>query len=189
MTNQNTTIVAGLIMMAAILSVSVTYSTAFAQESEREMKLDKRPLHTGTYLVGSGAAISEDDNAMRSHFRMGIVETQTNDNGHTEYEVKRGVFVVAKHDQRQHFSVIADSWEVSVSPNQKSFDASGTVENQEGKVFDVELSGEEISNLEHGTLYFVTGTATNDDGEVYELFYISPLVERIPSIPSTSDGI
>lgn len=175
-------------MMAAILSVSVTYSTAFAQESEREMKLE-RPLHGGTYLAGSGAAVSEDDNAMRSHFRMGIVETQTNDNGHTEYEVKRGVFVVGKHDNRQHFSVIADSWEVSVSPNQKSFDASGIVENQEGKIYDIEISGEEISNLENGILYFVTGTAINDNGEVYNIFYISPLVERISSIQSTSDRI
>lgn len=188
MTNQNRTILAGVIMMAAILSVSVTYSTAFAQESEREMKLE-RPLHTGTYLAGSGAAVSEDDNAKRSHFRMGIVETQTNDNGHTEYEVKRGVFVVAKHDNRQHFSVIADTWEVSFSPNQKSFDASGTVQNREGKIYDIEISGEEISNLEYGTLYFVTGTAINEDGEVYDIFYISPLVERIPSIQSTSEGI
>lgn len=189
MTNQNKTIFAGLIMMAAILSVSITYSTAFAQDPEREMKLGERPLHTGTFLGGSGAAVSEDDNAMRSHFRMGIVETQTNDNGHTEYEVKRGVFFVGKHDNPQHFSVIANTWEVSVSPNQKSFDASGTVENQEGKTYDIEISGDEISNLEHGTLYFVIGTATNDDGEVYELFYISPLVERTPSIESASDGI
>jgi hypothetical protein len=185
MTNQNRTIVAGLIMMAAILSVSVTYSTAFAQEPEREMKLGERPLHTGTYLAGSGAAVSEDDSAMRSHFRMGIVETQTNDSGHTEYEVKRGVFFVGKHDNRQHFSVIADTWDVSISPNQKSFDASGTVENQEGKIYEIEISGDEISNLEHGTLYFVTGTATNDDGEVYELFYISPLIERTPSAESS----
>ena len=188
MTNQNRTIVAGLIMMAVILSISVTYSTAFAQEPERGMKLE-RPLHTGTFLVGNGVAVSEDDNAMRSHYRMGIVETQTNDNGHTEYEVKRGVFVVAKHDNRQHFSVIADTWEVSVSPNQKSFDASGTAENQEGKTWEIEMSGDEISNLEYGTLYFVTGTATSDEGEVYDLFYISPLVERTPSIQSTSDGI
>lgn len=188
MTNQNRTIVAGLIMMAAILSVSVTYSTAFAQEPQREMK-PERHLYAGTFLVGSGVAVSEDDNAMRSHYRMGIVETQTNDNGHTEYEVKRGVFFVGKHDNRQHFSVIADTWEVSVSPNQKSFDASGTVESQEGKVFDLEISGEEISNLEHGTLYFVSGTATNAEGEVYDLFYISPLVERTPSIQSTSDRI
>jgi hypothetical protein len=186
MTNQNKTIIAGLIMMTAILSVSVTYSTAFAQESDRGVKPER--LHTGTYLAGSGAAVSEDDNAMRSHFRMGIVQTQTNDNGHTEYEVKRGVFVVAKHDNRQHFSVIADSWEVSVSPNQKSFDASGIVENQEGKIYDIEISGDEISNLENGTLYFVTGTATNE-GEVYDLFYISLLVERIPSIQSASDRI
>ena len=185
MTNQNKTIIAGLIMMAAILSVSITYNTAFAQESEREIKLQEMPLRTGTFLAGSGVAVSEDDNAMRSHFRMGIVETQTNDNGHTEYEVKRGIFFVGKHDYRQHFSVIGDTWEMSVSPNQKSFDASGTVENQEGKTLEVKLSGDEISNLEYGTLYFVTGTATNDDGEVYDLFYISPLIEKIPSIDSS----
>ena len=167
-------------MMAVILSVSITYNNAFAQGQEREVNLEERPLRTGTFLVGSGAAVSEDDNAMRSHFRMGIVETQTNDSGHTEYEVKRGVFFVGKHDNRQHFSVIADTWKVSVSPNQKSFDASGTVKNQEGKTWEIEMSGNEISNLEYGTLYFVTGTATSDDGEVYDLFYISPLVERIP---------
>lgn len=188
MTNQNKTIVAGLMVMVAILSVSVIFSTAFAQESEREIKLGERSHYSGTFLVGSGVAVSEEDNAMRSHFRMGIIETETNDNGHTEYEVKRGGFFVGKHDDRQHFSVIADTWKVSVSPNQKSFDASGKVENEKGKTYDIEISGDEISNLEYGILYFVTGTAINDDGEVYDLFYISPLVERIPSIES-SDGI
>ncbi|MEJ2259989.1 MAG: hypothetical protein P8X78_05730 [Nitrosopumilaceae archaeon] len=187
MTNQNKTIFAGLIMMAAILSVSITYDNAFAQGQEREVNLEERPLRTGTFLVGSGAAVSEDDNAMRSHFRMGIVETQTNDSGHTEYEVKRGVFFVGKHDNRQHFSVIADTWKVSVSPNQKSFDASGQVENQEGLVYEVEISGEEISDLENGNLYFVSGTATGN-GEVYELFYISGLVDRT-AIQSASSGI
>ena len=185
MTNKNKTIFAGLIMMVAILSVSITYNTAFAQEPERERKLEEQPLRTGTFLVGNGVAVSEEDNAMRSHFRMGIVETKTNDNGHTEYEVKRGVFFVGNHDNRHHFSMVADTWEISVSPNQKSFDASGMVENQDGKTWEIEISGDEISNLENGTLYFVKGTATNDDGEVYDLFYISPLVERIPSIQSS----
>ena len=171
-------------MMAAILSVSVTYSTAFAQESDIERKSADR-LHIGTFLAGSGAAVSEDDNAMRSHFRMGIIESQTDDNGHTEYEVKRGVFIVGKHDNREHFSVIPDTWEVSVSPNMKSYDASGKVENSEDKVYEVEVSGDEISNLEHGSLYYVSGTATSDKGEVYDLFYISALVERTPSIEST----
>ena len=116
-----------------------------------------------------------------------MVESQTNDNGHTEYEVKRGVFAVAKHDHRQHFSVIADTWEVSVSPNEKSFDASGTVENQEGKTYEIEISGDELSNLEHGILYFVSGTAIGEDGEVYDLFYISALVERNPSLQTSSE--
>ena len=188
MTNQNKTIFAGLIMMAAILSVSLTYSSAFAQEPEREMKSNERHLYTGTFLVGNGVAVSEDENALRSHFRMGIVESQTDDSGHAEFEVKRGVFFAGKHDDRQHLTVIADTWEVSVSPNQKSFDASGTVENQEGEVYEIEISGDEISNLEQGTLYYVTGTATDDD-EVYDLFYISALAEKTPSIQPASDGI
>jgi len=176
-------------MMAAVLSLSLTYDSAFAQESEIEKKSTDRYLYSGTFLAGSGVAVSEDDNALRSHFRMGIVESETNDNGQTEYKVNRGVFFAGKHDDRQHFSVIANTWEVSVSPNQKSFDAAGEVENQEGKIYEIEISGDEISNLEHGTLYYVTGTATGDDGKVYDLFYISALVERIPSIQTASDEI
>ena len=174
-------------MMTAILSISLTYSSAFAQESERDFKSEERHRYFGTFLAGSGAAVSQEDNAMRSHFKLGIVELQTNDNGHTEYEVKRGVFAVAKHDQRQHFSVIADTWQVSLSPNGKSFDASGTVENQEGKTYEIEISGDELSNLVHGALYFVSGIATGEDGEVYDLFYISALVERTPTIQSSSE--
>ena len=171
-----------------MLSVSLTYSSAFAQESDTEVKPAERHLRIGTFLVGTGAAVSEDENGLRSHFKMGIVESQTDDSGHTEYEVKRGVFAVGKHDERQKYTVITDTWEVSVSPNEKSFDASGNVENEEGKVFEVEISGDEISGLEHGTLYYVTGTATGDDGQEYDLFYISALVERTPSIQSTSGG-
>ena len=189
MTNQNKTIFAGLIMMAAILSVSITYNTAFAQESDLRAEVTDRPIHPGTYLAGSGVVVNEDDNAFRSHFRMGIVESQTTDNGHIEYDVKRGVFLVGKHDDRQNYSVIPDTWQLSVSPNMKSFDASGKVENKEGKVYDVQISGDEISSLEHGNLYYVTGTVTGPDGEVYELFYISALTDRTPSIQTDSSGI
>ncbi len=172
-----------------MLSVSFTYSTAFAQESELRVERTDRPNYFGTFLVGNGAAVGEDDSGWRSHFKMGIFETETDDSGHTEYEVKRGVFAVGKQDERRFYSVIPDTWEVSVSPNMKSFDASGKVENQEGEIYDVEISGDEISNLQHGNLYYVTGSATGSDGEEYNLFYISALVERNPSTQTTSSGI
>ncbi len=189
MTTKNKTIFAGLIMMAAMLSVSFTYTTAFAQESDLRIERADRPIHIGTFLVGNGAAVGEDDSGWRSHFKMGIVESESNDSGHTQYEVKRGVFAVGKHNERHLYSVISDTWEVSVSPNMKSFDASGKVENQEGKVYDVEISGDEISDLQHGTLYYVSGTATGSDGEEYDLFYISALVEKTPSTQATTSGI
>lgn len=186
MTNQNKTIFAGLIMMTVILSLSVTYSTAFAQESDVEIR--DRPIQSHTILGGAGAAVGDDDQGWRSHFRMGIVESQNDDpDAHTEYTVNRGVFIVGKYDNRHYYSVIPDTWEMSVSPNEKSFDASGKVENKEGKIFDIEISGDEISDLQNGTLYFVTGTAVGDDEE-YDLFYISALKERIPSIHTTSSG-
>lgn len=187
MTKSNKTIFAGLALMAVLISTSVVYETAFAQEFEKERKLSDRPMHMGTFLAGSGAAVSEEDKPWRSHFRMGLEEVQTDDNGHAQYDVKRGVFAVGKHDERHVFSVISDTWQISVSPNEKSFDASGQVENQDGLVYEVEISGDEISDLENGSLYFVSGTATGN-GEVYELFYISGLVDRT-AIQSASSGI
>ncbi|MDH3677414.1 MAG: hypothetical protein OEQ12_03845 [Nitrosopumilus sp.] len=183
MTNQNKTIYAGLIMMAAILSVSVTYSTAFAQVLDLETEAIERPLGPHTFLVGTGVAVGEDDQGWRSHFRMGIVqESETTDvDAHTEYKVKRGVFIVGKYDTRLNFSVIPDTWQISASPNMKSIDASGTVENRDGKFYDIEISGEKISDLQDGNLYYVTGTATGADSEVYDLFYISALAEKTPS--------
>lgn len=188
MTKSNKTIFAGLIMMAVLLSSSVVYNTAFAQNLERERQLSDRPLNIGTILVGSGAAVSEDNHAWRSHFKMGIEEVQTVDNGHTEFEVKRGVFVIGNPDQRHVLSVMSDTWQVSVSPNEKSFEASGNVENEDGQIYEIEISGEEISILEHGNLYYVAGTATNSEGEVFNLFYISALIDRT-SIETTSGGL
>jgi len=188
MTKSNKTIFAGLVMMTALLSSSVVYNTAFAQEFERERPQTDRLPQMGAYLAGSGAAVSEDQQGWRSHFRMGLEETEASNNGHTEYNVKRGVFAVGKHDQRNTFSVVSETWSLSVKQNDKSFDASGKVENQEGKVYDVEISGDKISSLAYGNLYYITGTATGSDGEVYDLFYISAMIDRT-SIPTTTSGI
>ena len=187
MTKPNKTIFAGLVMMAALLSSSIVYNTAFAQEFERERPQTDRLPQMGTYLAGSGAAVSEDEQGWRSHFRMGLEESQTSDNGHTEYMVKRGVFAVGKHDQRHVFSIVSETWSLSVNQNDKSFDASGKVENQDGKVYDVEISGDKISGLAQGNLYYITGTATGSD-DVYDLFYISAMIDK-PSIQTASSGI
>ena len=176
--------------MAAMLSVSVSYSTAFAQESDLEAEAVERLVHPKTILAGTGAAVGEDDQGWRSHFRMGIVsEPQTGDsNSDTEYTVKRGMFIVGKQDNRHFYSVVPDTWKMEVRPDKENFAASGTVENKEGKTYDVKIEGEKISDLQNGNLYYVLGIASNEDGDVYELFYISPLVERDPSIKSTFRG-
>ena len=173
--------------MSAMLSLSISYNNAFAQQSDLEVEVVDRPVHSRTILVGAGAVVGEDDQGWRSHFRMGIVsEPQIDDsNSDAELTVKRGMFVVGKHDTRQFYSVIPDTWEIQVRSDEGNFEASGTVENKEGKVFDVKVEGEKISDLQKGNLYYVTGSATNDDGDVYDLFYISALVEKEPSIKNS----
>ena len=188
MTKQNKIIFAGLLVLTALLSTSIVFNTVSAQEFDRERPQSERIIPLGIYLAGSGAEVSEDNQGWRSHFRIGLEKTESNDNGHTNYEAKRGVFVVGKHDQRHSFSVIPNTWEISVNQNEKSFDASGKAENLEGIVYDIDLSGEEISDLTNGNLYYVKGTATGPDGEVYNLFYISSMVDR-SSIQTTQNGI
>ena len=188
MTKQNKTIFAGLLVLTAVLSTSIVLNSASAQEFDRERPQSDKMIPMGIYLAGNGAAVSEDNQGWRSHFRMGLAETDSDDNGHTNYEVKRGIFAVGKHDQRHGLSVIPDTWEVSMNQNEKSFDASGKAENREGIVYDVDLSGEEISDLTNGNLYYVKGTATGPDGEMFYLFYISAMVDR-SSIQTTTSGI
>jgi hypothetical protein len=182
MTTQNKIVFAGLIMVATMLSISVTYNTAFAQVSD--VSTD-RPIHPHTVFGGVGAAVSEDGEGKRSYFRMGIVPVTDSE---TEFEVKRGTFMVGgiNHDNREKYSVIADSWQITVSADKASFDASGQAENEDGEIYDVSISGDKISDLENGDLYYVTGTATGDDGEVHDLFYISVIKERIRSADTTS---
>ena len=168
--------------MAAVLSISATYNTAFAQESD--VPTD-RPIHPHTVFGGMGAAVAEDGEGKRSFFKMGIVQVADSE---TEFEVKRGAFMVGsvKHDSREKYSVIAESWNITVSADKTSFDASGQAESEDGKIYDVSISGDKISDLENGDLYYVTGTATGDDGEVHDLFYISAIKERIRSVDTTS---
>ena len=178
-------------MMAAVLSVSATYNTAFAQVSDvsTDRKISDVPtdraLHPHTVFGGVGAAVAEDGEGKRSYFRMGIVPIGDSE---TEFEVKRGAFMVGtiKNDTREKYSVIADSWKITVSADKTSFDASGQAESEDSEIYDVVISGDKISDLENGTLYYVTGTATGDDGEVHDLFYISALKERTPPIDTTS---
>jgi hypothetical protein len=191
MTTNNKTIFAGLIMMAAVLSVSATYNTAFAQVSDvpTDRKISDVPMDRAnqphTVFGGVGAAVADDGEGKRSYFRMGLVPVSDSE---TEFEVKRGAFMVGsvKHDNREKYSVIADSWKITVSTDKTSFDASGQAEIEDGEIYDVIINGDRISTLENGDLYYVTGTATGDDGEVHDLFYISAIKERIRSVDTTS---
>lgn len=182
MKNQGKTIIAGLMVMAIMLSLSLTYSRAFAQESDIERQAVDKLTRPHTILAGTGAAVGEDNHGWRSHFRLGIVSENQDTSVTPEYQVKQGMFVVGKQDNRHVFSVITDTWTMSVRSDKTSFDASGTVENRDGKTLDVKITGEKIAELQQGNLYNVKGTASDVDGKVYDLFYFSTMYDRNPSI-------
>ena len=188
MQKQNKKIIAGLIVMAAMLSVSMTYSTAFAQETDLQRPVIEKHVRPHTVLVGTGAAVSADEQGWRSHFRMGIVSENQNTDVAQELKIKQGTFVVGKKDGRHVFSVIPDTWTIEIRDDKTSFDASGTVENREGKTFDVKITGEKIAELQHGNLYMVKGVAVSSDSDerTYDLFYISAMHDRSPSIRPAS---
>ncbi len=182
MKNQSKTIIAGLMVMAVMLSLSLTYSRAFAQESDIERQAVDKIVRPHTILTGTGAAVGEDNHGWRSHFRLGIISETPDTDVAPEYKVKQGMFVVGKQDNRHVFSVIPDTWTISVRSDKTSFDASGQVENRDGKIIDIKITGEKIAELQHGNLYNVKGTASDGDGKVYDLFYFSTMYDRNPSI-------
>jgi hypothetical protein len=173
MKNQSKTIIAGLLMLTMFTS-SIAYSNAFAQETDVEILPEHRPAVT--FMAGAGAAVSqEDDHGYRSHFKLGMVQVQDDDE--VQLEVKRGKFVAA----HKAYHIVPDTWKVEVSSDGEEFEASGIVENDEGNFIDIEIKGEKIRDLQRGALYYVTGEATDGETE-WDLYYISAMFERTPRI-------
>jgi len=155
-------------MAITLLTTSLMYSTAFAQESE--IDVDIQPM-LQTFLVGTGAVVSEDDHGIRSHFEMNLIVDASDE---TSYEISDGKFVAANRD----YVIISDTWTIKTSDDKTDFEASGVVEDIGGILFDVELQGEKIRTLDRGVLYSVTGSASNGEDK-YDLFYISALFDEL----------
>ena len=174
-------------MMLTLFAASVSYGAAFAQENVEDDSIvdTQRHLRPHSIVAGAGAVVNEDDQAHRSHFKLGLI--QESDSVDADYTVKRGKFVAGFQDNRHVFAIIPDTWIFEVN-SEDSFKASGIVENKDGEAYVVEISGEKIHDLQRGNLYYVTGLAYDDEKE-FDLFYIAAMFDRNPQIkPSPATG-
>jgi hypothetical protein len=89
--------------------------------------------------------------------------------------MSRGTIVISVNEERIAYSFMPDTWEIEVAEDGLTFEASGQVENSDGKVFDVSLNGYlggPVGFMKRiGTTWSVDGEMTGEDTE-YDLHYV-----------------
>lgn len=173
--------------MLTLLTTSMSFSSAIAETDERP---DKKRVHVKTILTGVGGAVDSEDHGHRSWFKIGMIPSSdtATDAASNEAQIKRGQFVIRDNDTREKYHVVPDTWSIDVRPDKSGFSAFGNVEDKNGDVFKVELSGEHLRDLANGKMYLVTGILSG--GEIsYELYYISAMFDRLPRIDSAPTDI
>jgi len=171
MKNEKKTIITGLAVMSVMLSVLATYNVAFAQESDDS---------SFTTLHATGALVDQaNNNGHRSTLWLGFEKdpANTEEDSDSDYEVNRATLVLRKYDDSKVFSfhifsVVPDSWTMTVNSDNTEFEATGEVHTGDGIVYDLEINGEFMSEMENGNLYLINGTFSGDD-ETYDIFFIS----------------
>lgn len=168
----------GLVLAAALVAAVVSSpSAAFAQESERREKFEKRldvvndsrPHRPGIH-VATGAGIATDTDTgenLRSGFRVIVQKLNGTEN---EFAVKRGVIGILVEGERVLYTMDPDSWQVFLSEDGHTFEASGQVQQEEG-TFDVTLNGYFAMHTRIGNLWSIEGTMQGEDKE-YKLHYV-----------------
>jgi hypothetical protein len=170
----------GLVLAAGLLvSVTISPTSALAQESDRKEKLDKRidrigddRLHRLGLHAAKGVGVATDVETgedYKSGFR---VLTQKVNGTDGEFAVKRGVIAISIEGERVFYTMIPETWSIVVSEDPLTFEARGQVQSEDGQVFDVSLNGYFAMHTRIGNLWSIEGTMEGEDKE-YELHYVA----------------
>lgn len=142
--------------------------------------------------VGVGAAVDNDGNLHRSHFRIDLTNamstnstsansTSTNSTG---YQVKKGqLFILEKG--RSAFKFIPETWRTDIADGKSSFTATGQVKDSKN-TFSVSLTGSKIRDVKNASLYRVDGKMSTN-GTEYDLHYISTFSKKNRSVEPLAD--
>jgi hypothetical protein len=157
------------VVVAAALVAAVSFAPIAASAQERPSGVD---IHR--FRTASGAGIATDIDP-GDDFRSAIRAIWTYNNSTDERTMTRGSIVISVDGERVGYQFVADTWELEVAEDGLTFEASGQVENSDGKVFDVSLNGYlggPVGFMKRiGTTWSVDGVMTGEDRE-YELHYV-----------------
>jgi hypothetical protein len=155
-------------VMAAALVATVSFAPITASAQEREVD-EVRRLRTA-----SGAGIATDI-ATGEDFRSAFRVIWHYDNNTDARTISRGNIVISVDGERVAYSLLPETWEIEVANGGLTFEASGQVQNGDGRKFDVTLNGYlggPVGFVKRvGTTWSVDGVMTGEERE-YNLHYV-----------------
>ncbi len=166
-----TAVMAGIILVAALSATAWFPSYAAAQNEDGQRRVG--------IVHGFGVAANSDtEQGTKTIFHMLIQPDDDEDTEETEYSLVRGVVGIVDDGEKVRYTMVPDTWDIAVSEEDETFEASGQVENEDGDEFDVQLTGTHGIDIENGAIWVIEGSLEGEDLE-YQLFYIA--LSRTPS--------
>ncbi|MBI5133161.1 MAG: hypothetical protein HZA83_00455 [Thaumarchaeota archaeon] len=175
------------------------------QKSNKELKskdekarLVPKPIRQVSVAIGIGvgAAVDNDGNLHRSHYRIDLAATSTNSTTNTNstgtnstiidsYQVKKGQVFILEKGSRGTYKIVPETWRIDITDGKAAFTATGQVKGG-NNTFDVSLTGTKIRDVKNGSLYRVDGKLSGNSTE-YELHYISTFSKKNRSVEPLAD--
>lgn len=167
-----------LVLAASILAaMAFQPGIASAQEIERNERVERtahrvdeiRDARSGYHGVkGAGVATDQESGEnYRSGFRFVVQKVNGSEN---EYEVKRGLIAISIDGERVYYTIVPDSWNVVLSEDRLTFEASGKV-GQGEETFEVNLNGYFAMHTRLGNLWSIQGEMEGRENQ-YDLHYV-----------------
>jgi hypothetical protein len=175
---------AGAVVAAIFAAVAFAPASALAQESEDETA--DNPFRGFRLIRGAGIAtdVSTGDD-MRSGFRVAAQLADDESTPEREHSIIRGTIAVAVDGERVQYTFVPDTWTAQVSEDGNTFEAAGTVQDEDGNEYTVSLTGYFGMHMRQGTIWSLEGTLSGGDTE-YELHYAAisnPLRQALRHVP------
>lgn len=156
------------VVAAALVAAAASFAPITASAQERGID-EVRRLRTAS---GSGIAT---DIASGEDYRSTFRTIGHYNNSTDERMVSRGNIVISVDGERIVYSFLPDTWRIDVADDGLTFEASGQVQNSNGREFDVTLNGYlggPVGFVKRmGMTWSVDGVMAGEERE-YELHYV-----------------
>ena len=183
------TIVLSVIAMALVVpgalaqtspAQNASTQTTPPQTTSLQPTSDLKPIQREAtdIIKGEGAIVDTSGGLLKGHYNIALVSQSDGgaDTGTEQYAVKNGQFIISNNDFSDAYKVNPSSW--TVTKDQNGYTASGTVTGQDGSTYNVSLTAKLLREIRNGALYEADGTFSDNSGQIYDLHYISQMVEH-----------